>query len=199
MFLYSCSRKEQFDEDCDHCSCHMCFCTTYYRRCPAPESEKEDEAAQTKSEAVDEIITAESLQFDFGTIREATDNFSDSKKLGQGGFGAVYMVWKNWREGSISNIIDPSITFGPSTEIMRCIQIGLLCVQENASSRPTMASVLLMLNSHSVTLQVPSKPAFLLHNGAESDMPDTQDYSSRVSEVERSRSKSNQFSKTRPL
>ncbi|XP_056172134.1 cysteine-rich receptor-like protein kinase 29 [Syzygium oleosum] len=89
-------------------------------------------------------------------------------------------VWKNWREGSISNIIDPSITFGPSTEIMRCIQIGLLCVQENASSRPTMASVLLMLNSHSVTLQVPLKPAFFLHNGAESDMPDTQDYNSRV-------------------
>ncbi|KAI6704339.1 hypothetical protein NL676_007301 [Syzygium grande] len=42
-------------------------------------------------EVVDEISTAESLQFDFGTIRAATDNFSDSKKLGQGGFGAVYM------------------------------------------------------------------------------------------------------------
>ncbi|KAI6704325.1 hypothetical protein NL676_007287 [Syzygium grande] len=42
-------------------------------------------------EVVDEISTAESLQFDFGTIREATDNFSNSKKLGEGGFGAVYM------------------------------------------------------------------------------------------------------------
>ncbi|KAK4857539.1 hypothetical protein QYF36_002222 [Acer negundo] len=32
----------------------------------------------------------ESLQFDIGTIRAATENFSEAKKLGQGGFGAVY-------------------------------------------------------------------------------------------------------------
>lgn len=30
--------------------------------------------------------------FDFDTIATATDNFSDEKKLGQGGFGCVYMV-----------------------------------------------------------------------------------------------------------
>ncbi|CAB4306256.1 unnamed protein product [Prunus armeniaca] len=41
-------------------------------------------------ETLDEIRSAESLQFDFGTIRAATDNFSDSNKLRQGGFGAVY-------------------------------------------------------------------------------------------------------------
>nr|XP_025679208.1 cysteine-rich receptor-like protein kinase 25 [Arachis hypogaea] len=39
-----------------------------------------------------EIITNESLQFDFDTIRVATDDFSNSNKLGQGGFGAVYKV-----------------------------------------------------------------------------------------------------------
>ncbi|XP_051128446.1 cysteine-rich receptor-like protein kinase 44 [Andrographis paniculata] len=32
----------------------------------------------------------ESVQYTFGAIRAATDNFSDEKKLGQGGFGAVY-------------------------------------------------------------------------------------------------------------
>lgn len=41
---------------------------------------------------MDDIISAESLQFDFDTIREATDDFSDVKRLGRGGFGAVYMV-----------------------------------------------------------------------------------------------------------
>jgi len=39
-----------------------------------------------------DIKTIESLQFDFTTIREATNNFSDENKLGQGGFGAVYKV-----------------------------------------------------------------------------------------------------------
>ncbi|KAF8030044.1 hypothetical protein BT93_E2463 [Corymbia citriodora subsp. variegata] len=104
-------------------------------------------------------------------------------------------VWKNWREGTLSNIIDPCITSSLSTEITRCIHIGLLCVQENVANRPTMASVLLMFNSHSVTLQVPSQPAFFMHTSIESDMSSTLDYSSRASEVNKSISKLNQFSK----
>ena len=43
-------------------------------------------------EAVDEIKSVESLQFEFSTIRAATDNSSDANKLGKGGFGAVYRV-----------------------------------------------------------------------------------------------------------
>ena len=43
-------------------------------------------------EAMDEISSIESLQHDFGTIKVATYNFSDSNKLGQGGFGVVYEV-----------------------------------------------------------------------------------------------------------
>ncbi|GKV53072.1 hypothetical protein SLEP1_g59620 [Rubroshorea leprosula] len=39
-----------------------------------------------------EIESVESLQYDFSTIRAATNNFSDENKLGQGGFGAVYKV-----------------------------------------------------------------------------------------------------------
>ncbi|XP_047316258.1 cysteine-rich receptor-like protein kinase 25 isoform X2 [Impatiens glandulifera] len=36
------------------------------------------------------ITTTESWQFDFATIQAATGNFSDSNKLGEGGFGFVY-------------------------------------------------------------------------------------------------------------
>ncbi|KAM2607899.1 hypothetical protein TB2_036396 [Malus domestica] len=39
---------------------------------------------------MDEIGSAESLQFNFDTIRMATDDFSEANKLGQGGFGSVY-------------------------------------------------------------------------------------------------------------
>ena len=45
---------------------------------------------------MDQITNAESLQFDFGTIRAATDNFSDANKLGRGGFGEVYRVVKHY-------------------------------------------------------------------------------------------------------
>ncbi|KAL1190772.1 putative cysteine-rich receptor-like protein kinase 23 [Cardamine amara subsp. amara] len=37
-----------------------------------------------------DITTAGSLQFDFKAIESATDKFSESNKLGQGGFGQVY-------------------------------------------------------------------------------------------------------------
>ena len=38
-------------------------------------------------------MTSEELPFvDLTTIRAATDDFADSNKLGQGGFGTVYKV-----------------------------------------------------------------------------------------------------------
>ncbi|KAG6511084.1 hypothetical protein ZIOFF_029137 [Zingiber officinale] len=50
-------------------------------------------------------------------------------------------------------------------QVLRCIHIGLLCVQEVPTQRPTMAHVVLMLNSHFVGLPTPSAPAFLnIHN-----------------------------------
>ncbi|CAL2251443.1 unnamed protein product [Prunus armeniaca] len=79
-------------------------------------------------------------------------------------------AWKSWREGTASNIIDPTLRTGSRAEIMRCIHIGLLCVQENIADRPTMASIVLMLNSYSVTLPVPSQPAFFRHSSVGSDM-----------------------------
>ena len=44
-------------------------------------------------------------------------------------------------------------------EALRCIQVGLLCVQENAMDRPTMSEVGLMLKS-GTALPSPKQPAF---------------------------------------
>lgn len=43
-------------------------------------------------EVASEICKSESIQYDIGLIRGATDNFSDANRLGQGGFGVVYKV-----------------------------------------------------------------------------------------------------------
>ncbi|XP_039139773.1 cysteine-rich receptor-like protein kinase 6 [Dioscorea cayenensis subsp. rotundata] len=71
-------------------------------------------------------------------------------------------TWQHWRKRTISEIIDPSLgDHWPRSEVLRCIHIGLLCVQEVPASRPSMSMVVLMLNSYSMSLQAPSKPAFL--------------------------------------
>uniref|UniRef100_A0A6N2KYY8 Uncharacterized protein n=1 Tax=Salix viminalis TaxID=40686 RepID=A0A6N2KYY8_SALVM len=92
-------------------------------------------------------------------------------------------AWKNWREGTAQNIIDPVLSNGSATEMMRCIHIGLLCVQENVADRPTMASVVLMLSSSSLTLQIPSQPAFFMGNNTyQSDMSSSLGHNSRVTD-----------------
>ena len=72
-------------------------------------------------------------------------------------------AWKLWRDGRPLDLLDPCLGDSYSrNEVIRCIHIGLLCVQEDPADRPTMQSVVLMLNSYSVTLPlpVPQEPAF---------------------------------------
>ena len=81
-----------------------------------------------------------------------------------------FQAWKQWRDGTTSNLVDSTLRTDSKTEIMKCIHIGLLCVQENVDRRPTMASVVLMLNSESMSLPVPSQPAFLMDSRTRSNM-----------------------------
>ncbi|KAL1342756.1 hypothetical protein AAHE18_09G180500 [Arachis hypogaea] len=71
-------------------------------------------------------------------------------------------VWRNWKERTAINIIDPSLSNISPNEVMRCVHIGLLCVQEDLAHRPNMSSIVLMLDSCSVTMPTPSEPAFFL-------------------------------------
>ncbi|XP_057424955.1 cysteine-rich receptor-like protein kinase 10 [Lotus japonicus] len=73
-------------------------------------------------------------------------------------------AWKNWTEKTPLELLDPSLRGSYSrNEVIRCIHIGLLCVQENPHDRPSMATIALMLNSYSVTLSLPRQPASFLH------------------------------------
>ncbi|KAL8112895.1 hypothetical protein AgCh_020268 [Apium graveolens] len=81
-------------------------------------------------------------------------------------------AWKHWQEGNATNIIDPILRNSSESvrDMIRCIHIGLLCIQGNVAARPTMASVVLMLNSFSLTLGVPSEPAFFMHSSIDPDL-----------------------------
>ena len=77
-------------------------------------------------------------------------------------FFIAFQAWIQWREGNILSIIDPEIyDVTHHKDILRCIHIGLLCVQERAVDRPTMAAVISMLNSEVAFLPPPDQPAFV--------------------------------------
>ncbi|KAK9084903.1 hypothetical protein Sjap_025314 [Stephania japonica] len=69
-------------------------------------------------------------------------------------------AWDLWSEGKGLELMDPLLTTTCSTdEFLRCIHIGLLCVQEDAADRPTMSSVVVMLGSDSSSFPQPLQPA----------------------------------------
>lgn len=66
-----------------------------------------------------------------------------------------------WKQGRCLELLEESIGHSyPVSEVFRCFQVGLLCVQEGSEDRPTMGEVVLMLSSESVMLPQPNRPGF---------------------------------------
>ncbi|KAL6197575.1 hypothetical protein ACLB2K_033183 [Fragaria x ananassa] len=80
-------------------------------------------------------------------------------------------AWNHWRDGTPEELLDRNLRRSYSrNEVIRCIHIALLCVQEDPEKRPTMQTVVLMLSSYSVTMPLPQKTAFCLHSTEEMRM-----------------------------
>ncbi|CAN0896964.1 Cysteine-rich receptor-like protein kinase 8 [Linum grandiflorum] len=85
-------------------------------------------------------------------------------------------VWDQWRNGMALEVRDP--TMGDrcaNVEVLKCIHIGLLCVQESIADRPTMSEIVLMLSSHTVTYPTPLEPAFFINRGESFEAEDDDD------------------------
>ncbi|CAN8324300.1 unnamed protein product [Cochlearia groenlandica] len=73
----------------------------------------------------------------------------------------VNYAWRLWRNNSPLDLVDPTIRGNyQSNEVIRCIHIGLLCVQDNPEDRPMLSTIILMLTSNTITLPVPRLPRF---------------------------------------
>ncbi|KAI4368193.1 hypothetical protein MLD38_016779 [Melastoma candidum] len=73
-------------------------------------------------------------------------------------------VWELWKEGRCVEIVDESMDVDDPqslSEMLKCIQIGLLCVQELPRDRPTMSMVVFMLGNDRV-LPLPEQPAYTM-------------------------------------
>ncbi|KAM3385136.1 hypothetical protein ACQJBY_009220 [Aegilops geniculata] len=73
------------------------------------------------------------------------------------------LVWEHWTRGNVVELMDPSLSNHPPVDqVLKCIHVGLLCVQRKPASRPTMSSVNIMFSSHTVRLPSLSRPAFCI-------------------------------------
>ncbi|CAK8532438.1 unnamed protein product [Lathyrus sativus] len=79
--------------------------------------------------------------------------------------GLLNYVWRQWMDQTPLSILDPNIKEDYSkSEVIKCIQIGLLCVQHDPDARPSMVTIVSYLSSYSIELPAPHEPAFFLRS-----------------------------------
>ncbi|EEE67327.1 hypothetical protein OsJ_24577 [Oryza sativa Japonica Group] len=98
------------------------------------------------------------LMIEIVTGRRSSGSYSFDQS-----YDLLSRVWEHWTMGTILEMMDPSLTsHAPRDQMLKCIHIGLLCVQDNPADRPMMSTVNIMLSSNTVSLQSPSKPSFFI-------------------------------------
>nr|KAJ0220903.1 hypothetical protein LSAT_V11C200073840 [Lactuca sativa] len=92
-----------------------------------------------------------------------------SSKMNHGSYDTEHPLnllghaWELWNEGRGLELMDPLLedSCAPK-EVMTCIHVGLLCVQDHAMDRPTMSEVISMLTNENMHLPEPKRPAFFI-------------------------------------
>ncbi|KAJ8542959.1 hypothetical protein K7X08_005482 [Anisodus acutangulus] len=76
-------------------------------------------------------------------------------------------AWLLWTEGKALELTDECLKESCSeSQVLRCIQVGLLCVQKLPEDRPTMASVVFWLGNEGLVLLQPKKPGFFIERNS---------------------------------
>ncbi|XP_054779056.1 cysteine-rich receptor-like protein kinase 25 [Prosopis cineraria] len=85
-------------------------------------------------------------------------------------YGLLSSAWKHWRDETLKGIFDSNLVEADShhNEMIKCIHIGLLCVQSNPGDRPSMNRVVQYLSNDSMHLPIPQEPAFFIHGQMDS-------------------------------
>ncbi|KAL1537429.1 hypothetical protein AAHA92_29943 [Salvia divinorum] len=139
--------------------------------------------------AMDGLFSTKSDVFSFGVL--VLEIVSGTKNRGfyqtHNQLNLLAYAWKLYREGRALEVVDSAVGERYAAgEVMRCIQVGLLCVQEHAEDRPNMSNVVLMLSSDFVSMQQPKYPGYCLGrrpNETDSSLRRNDDESCTVNQV----------------
>ncbi|KAH7843712.1 hypothetical protein Vadar_019862 [Vaccinium darrowii] len=114
--------------------------------------------------AMEGTFSEKSDIFSFGVlILEVVSGRRNSSfyDVDNGPLNLIGYAWELWKQGTALELKDP--TLGEScakNEFLRIIRVGLLCVQEGATDRPTMSDVISMLSNETMVLPAPTRPTF---------------------------------------
>ncbi|XP_048422234.1 G-type lectin S-receptor-like serine/threonine-protein kinase At1g61500 isoform X2 [Pyrus x bretschneideri] len=89
--------------------------------------------------------------------------------------GLLAYAWQLWKEGRELELVDEMLTADSysASEVMKCVHIGLLCVQDNAMDRPSVPDVVFMLNGSTTIIggAQPKQPLFTIQNTVSHPQP----------------------------
>ncbi|KAL5548115.1 hypothetical protein UlMin_003346, partial [Ulmus minor] len=99
-------------------------------------------------------------------------------------------AWLLWNEEKALDLMDPCLEGSCiESQVVRCIHVGLLCVQKFSGDRPTMTFVVVMLTNEQTSLPFPKQPAFFIEScSIDVDQPPRKQESHSESKITISRS-----------
>ncbi|KAI4317416.1 hypothetical protein L6164_025285 [Bauhinia variegata] len=115
--------------------------------------------------AMNGIVSIKTDVFSFGVLvlEIVSGKKNNSRYHSDYPLNLIGLAWQLWRDDKAMEIIDPSLLeCCPSHEALRCVQVGLLCVQDRAADRPSMLEVVSMLSNETASLPTPKQPAFYI-------------------------------------
>ncbi|XP_059643759.1 uncharacterized protein LOC132285587 [Cornus florida] len=116
--------------------------------------------------AMEGIFSTKSDVFSFGVLMLETisGRKNNSFHYDDCAQSLVEYAWDMWKKGAALELMDPTLSkcWSIKHQLLRCIHVGLLCVEDRAVDRPTMSDVISMLKNDVMTLPLPMKPAFII-------------------------------------